>query len=112
MASCSASISRSRPTQPSSTTRSPTTAPSIAAPSSPRTPAQAAEAKAYIAQLNRAKAYAAPVVTTVETGKAFYAAEAYHQHFLERNPTYPYIVYNDLPKVAALKKLFPAIYKG
>ena len=74
--------------------------------------AQAQEATAYIAQLNRVKAYAAPVVTTVETGKAFYAAEGYHQHFLERNPTYPYIVYNDLPKVAALKKLFPAAYKG
>ena len=77
-----------------------------------QSPAQAAAAKAYIAQLNAAKAYAAPVVTTVETGKAFYAAEAYHQHFLALNPTYPYIVYNDLPKVAALKKLFPALYKG
>ena len=77
-----------------------------------QSPAQAQEATAYIAQLNRVKAYAAPVVTTVETGKAFYAAEGYHQHFLERNPTYPYIVYNDLPKVAALKKLFPAAYRG
>ena len=74
--------------------------------------AQAAMAKAYIAQLNAAKAYGAPVVTTVETGKAFYPAEAYHQHFLALNPTYPYIVYNDLPKVAALKKLFPTLYKG
>ena len=73
--------------------------------------AQAQEAAAYIAQLNRAKAFPQPVVTTVESGKAFYAAEAYHQHFLERNPTYPYIVYNDLPKVEALKKLFPAVYR-
>lgn len=77
-----------------------------------QSPAQAEQAKAYIAQLNQAKAYAAPIVTTVETGKAFYPAEAYHQHFLERNPTYPYIVYNDLPKVAALKKLFPGVYRG
>ena len=75
-------------------------------------PAQAQLATAYIAQLNRVKAYSAPVVTTVETGKAFYPAEAYHQHFLARNPTYPYIVYNDLPKVAALKKLFPGVYRG
>ncbi len=74
--------------------------------------AQAAEAKAYIAQLNAAKTYPRPVVTTVELGKPFFAAEGYHQKFLERNPTYPYIVYNDLPKVAALKKLFPAVYKG
>ena len=75
-------------------------------------PAQAEAVKAYIAQLNRAKAYSVPVVTTVESGKQFYAAEGYHQHFLARNPTYPYIVVNDLPKVAALKRLFPALYKG
>jgi peptide-methionine (S)-S-oxide reductase len=74
--------------------------------------AQAEVAKAYIAQLNKVKAYAEPVVTTVETGKTFYPAEGYHQHFLANNPTYPYIVYNDLPKVAALKKLFPALYRG
>ncbi len=77
-----------------------------------QSPAQAEVAKAYIVQLNRAKAYPQPVVTTVETGKPFFAAEGYHQHFLARNPNYPYIVVNDLPKVAALKKLFPALYKG
>ncbi|MBV8972808.1 MAG: peptide-methionine (S)-S-oxide reductase MsrA [Sphingomonadaceae bacterium] len=75
-------------------------------------PAQAAAAKAYIAQLDAAKTYPAPLATTVETGKPFFAAEGYHQHFLDHNPTYPYIVYNDLPKVVALKKLFPAQYKG
>ena len=73
--------------------------------------AQAQEAAAYISQLNKARAYAAPIVTTIEKGRPFYAAEAYHQHFLARNPTYPYIVYNDLPKVAALKKLFPGTYR-
>jgi peptide-methionine (S)-S-oxide reductase len=62
--------------------------------------------------LNRVKAYPAPVVTTVESGKPFYAAEAYHQNFLARNPTYPYIVVNDMPKVAALRKLFPAQYRN
>jgi peptide-methionine (S)-S-oxide reductase len=77
-----------------------------------QSPEQAKVAAAYIAQLNRVKAYPAPVVTTVETGKAFYPAEDYHQNFLARNPTYPYIVVNDMPKVAALKKLFPAQYKG
>ncbi len=77
-----------------------------------QSPAQAEVAKAYIAQLNQAKAFRTPVVTTVETGKAFYPAEAHHQHFLANNPNYPYIVYNDLPKVAALKKLFPAQWKS
>lgn len=77
-----------------------------------QSPAQAEVAKAYIAQLNATKAFARPVVTTVESGKPFYAAEGYHQDFLARNPTYPYIVYNDLPKVTALKRLFPALYRG
>ena len=71
---------------------------------------QARLATAYVAQLNRVHAYGKPVVTTVETGKAFYPAEAYHQNFLKLNPTYPYIVYNDLPKIAALKQVFPALY--
>ncbi len=77
-----------------------------------QSPEQASVAAAYIAQLNRQKAYPRPVVTTVETGRAFYPAEAYHQNFLARNPTYPYIVVNDMPKVAALKRLFPAVYRG
>ena len=72
---------------------------------------QAAVAKAYIAQLDATKAYTAPIVTTIESGKAFYPAEQYHQDFLTLNPTYPYIVYNDLPKVAALKSLFPEEYR-
>jgi peptide-methionine (S)-S-oxide reductase len=72
---------------------------------------QARVAKAYIAQLDSAHTYSAPVVTTIEPGKTFYRAEAYHQDFLAKNPNYPYIVYNDLPKVANLKRLFPALYK-
>lgn len=67
-------------------------------------------AQSYIAQLDQAKVFAKPIVTTLETGKTFYPAEEYHQDFLTLNPTYPYIVYNDLPKVANLKSLFPALY--
>jgi peptide-methionine (S)-S-oxide reductase len=69
-------------------------------------------AKAYIQQLNDANVFGATVVTTVEEGKEFYAAEAYHQDFLERHPSYPYIVINDLPKVAALKRLFSDLYRA
>ena len=72
--------------------------------------AQKRIAKSYIAQLDKAKVFAKPIVTTLETGKTFYPAEDYHQDFLTLNPTYPYIVYNDLPKVANLKQLFPALY--
>jgi peptide-methionine (S)-S-oxide reductase len=71
---------------------------------------QARVAKAYIAQLDGAHVFPAPIVTTIEPGRMFYRAEDYHQDFLAKNPGYPYIVYNDLPKVANLKRLFPALY--
>lgn len=69
-------------------------------------------ALAYIAQLDAAKTFDKPIVTQVEMGKVFYPAESYHQDFLTENPSYPYIVINDLPKVAQLKKLFPDQYRA
>ncbi|MER8829663.1 peptide-methionine (S)-S-oxide reductase MsrA [Mesorhizobium sp. M0938] len=72
--------------------------------------AQKKIAESYIAQLDKAKVFPEPIVTTLESGKPFYPAEDYHQDFLTLNPTYPYIVYNDLPKVENLKKLFPDLY--
>jgi peptide-methionine (S)-S-oxide reductase len=72
---------------------------------------QARIAKAYIAQLNAAHVFDADVVTTIEPDRTFYAAEDYHQDFLSLHPTYPYIVYNDLPKIADLKNLFPDLYR-
>ena len=72
--------------------------------------AQKKIAQGYIAQLDQARVFPKPIVTTLETGKTFYPAEDYHQDFLTLNPTYPYIVYNDLPKVANLKQLFPKLY--
>jgi peptide-methionine (S)-S-oxide reductase len=67
-------------------------------------------ATAYIAQLDAAMVFPKPIVTHVEAYKGFFPAEGYHQNFLTLNPDYPYIVYNDLPKVADLKKVFPAQY--
>jgi len=72
---------------------------------------QARIAKAYIAQLNQAQVFDAAIVTRIEPGRAFYPAEGYHQDFLIRNPTYPYIVINDLPKIDALQRLLPAVYR-
>ena len=72
---------------------------------------QAAVAKAYIAQLDAAHAFKRRIVTTIEMGREFYKAEKYHQDFLVRNPTYPYIVYNDLPKIENLKRLLPLVYR-
>jgi peptide-methionine (S)-S-oxide reductase len=78
----------------------------------PTSAAQAAIAKAYIAQLTAAHAFAAPVVTTIEPDHSFYPAETYHQDFLTRHPDYPYIVINDLPKIENLKRLFPDLYRA
>src|SRR5271169_4440911 len=68
-------------------------------------------AEAYIAQLDQAHAFDAVIVTKIEPGRDFYPAEDYHQDFLTRNPTYPYIAVNDLPKIEALKRLFPDSYR-
>jgi peptide-methionine (S)-S-oxide reductase len=69
-------------------------------------------AEAYIEQLNGAKVFKHKIVTQLTQLDGFYAAEDHHQHFLEHNPTYPYIVYNDLPKVRELKKQFPELWTG
>jgi peptide-methionine (S)-S-oxide reductase len=68
-------------------------------------------ALAYIAQLDRAKVFGRQIVTRVDPLGGFYPAEAYHQDFLIRNSTYPYIVVHDLPKLEHLKKMFPARYR-
>ncbi|MEN5204623.1 peptide-methionine (S)-S-oxide reductase MsrA [Stenotrophomonas sp. TWI700] len=73
--------------------------------------AQRGATRAYIAQLQQAKTYAAPVVTQVEGGKPFFAAEGYHQNYLTLHPESLYIRINDLPKVVALKQQFPALYR-
>jgi len=77
-----------------------------------QTPEQARIATAYIAQLNREKAFPSAIVTTIEPGKAFYPAEAYHQDYLTLHPSQPYIAINDLPKVRALEQLFPNLYRS
>lgn len=67
-------------------------------------------AEAYIAQLARARVFPGEIVTRVDALRGFYPAEAYHQDFMIRNPTYPYIVVHDLPKLAHFKAMFPARY--
>ena len=77
----------------------------------PQSSGQAAVAKAFIARLNAAKVFRKPIATRLESG-GFYAAEAYHQDFARKNPFHPYILAHDQPKVAALRREFPAFYKG
>jgi len=74
-------------------------------------PDQQAVAEAYIRQLNAARVFKKPIATTVVPLSGFYPAEAYHQRFLDRNPTNPYIVYNDLPKLQHLKDECPDLIR-
>ncbi len=69
-------------------------------------------AKAYIAQLDKAKSFKAPIVTGLENGSSFFAAEAYHQDFMAEQPNHPYIAVHDAPKVAQLQRLFPTLYRA
>ncbi len=73
---------------------------------------QKAAVKAFIDRLEKERTYAGrPVVTDVVPFKTFFAAEAYHQHYAERHPNDPYIVYNDAPKIVALKQRYPQLYR-
>jgi peptide-methionine (S)-S-oxide reductase len=76
-----------------------------------KSPEQQKVAQAYIAQLDATKSFSKPIVTKLESYNGFYAAEEEHQDFLTEHPTYPYIVINDLPKVAQLKQLYPDRYQ-
>jgi peptide-methionine (S)-S-oxide reductase len=66
-------------------------------------------AEKYIQIINDARSYPKPIVTQVVPLKAFYAAEDYHQKFLDKNPDYPYIVYWDLPKISRLQATYPTL---
>lgn len=74
------------------------------------TPEQQQIAESYIQQLSKAKAFSRPIVTQVSALQAFYPAEDYHQQYFDHHPYEPYIVINDAPKVANLKKEFPELY--
>jgi len=69
-------------------------------------------AESYVAQLNKTAVFGAPIVTQVVPLKGFYPAEGYHQDYLLLNPTNPYIVYNDLPKIRNFQKLLPVLYQS
>jgi peptide-methionine (S)-S-oxide reductase len=78
----------------------------------PQTPVQRAVAEKYIAQLDASHVFKKPLTTRIEMDKKFYVAESYHQNYLTLHPTDPYIVYNDLPKVANLKRVLPDQYRA
>jgi peptide-methionine (S)-S-oxide reductase len=68
-------------------------------------------AEAYVAELTAKKVYSKPIVTEIVPLRAFYTAEEYHQHYMERHPYSPYIVFNDAPKLKQLERQFPDLYR-
>jgi peptide-methionine (S)-S-oxide reductase len=76
------------------------------------TPQQRDLAEAYVRELTTEKVFKHPIVTQIVPLHAFYPAEAYHQHFMQKNPNYPYIVYNDKPKLDALRRTYPNLVKS
>ena len=77
----------------------------------PQNASQEAQARSFIAKLTASHVFNRPIATKIEHG-GFYPAEAYHQDFARRNPDYPYIVINDRPKVVALKRQYPNLFRG
>ncbi|GAA4021984.1 hypothetical protein GCM10022280_23250 [Sphingomonas swuensis] len=77
----------------------------------PQSPAQATEARGFLGRLSASGTWKRPIVTRIEQGR-FYPAEASHQDFMRRNPSHGYIVVNDRPKVEALRKRYPAFWRG
>ncbi|MGH6818766.1 MAG: peptide-methionine (S)-S-oxide reductase MsrA [Methylovirgula sp.] len=73
--------------------------------------AQRRVAEAYVAQLNKSGVFSRPVVTRIDSLKGFYPAEGYHQNFAALHPDNGYIAYNDLPKLEALRRLYPDLYR-
>lgn len=77
----------------------------------PQSAQQAVIARKFIADLNASHVFKQPIATRIEGG-GFFPAEAYHQDFARQHPTYPYILVNDRPKVAALKRRYPLLWKA
>jgi len=77
----------------------------------PQNASQATQARSFIAKLSAAHVFKKPIATKIESG-GFYPAEAYHQDYARKHPWEPYIVFNDQPKVAALKRQYPNLFRG
>ena len=89
----------------------PDTGPSYRSAIFPQNAGQRRAAEAFLTHLRASRTFKKPVVTKIETGN-FYPAESEHQNFMRLNPRYPYIVVNDAPKVAKLKRTYPQLWKA
>ncbi len=112
MAQSCRSISRWPLTRPKSIVRAPNSRTQYRSAIFTSDPVQNQATAAYIAQLDKAGVYSKPISTRIEPLVAFYPAEPYHQDYTTLHPENPYIAYNDLPKIANLSKVFPALYRA
>ena len=64
----------------------------------------------YIAWLQQSGTVKGKIVTEVAPLSGFYIAAPYHQEYATLHPYEPYIRYNDLPKIAALKQQYPQLW--
>jgi peptide-methionine (S)-S-oxide reductase len=76
-----------------------------------RDSAQLREVAAYVAELTSKRVFADPIVTELRLRQPFNPAEAYHQRYASLHPDEPYVAINDAPKIARLRKLFPALFR-
>jgi len=63
-------------------------------------------AQSIINELNRAKVYSKPIVTTLEPFTKFYKAEDYHQNYYANNKNEPYCKMVIQPKIDKFEKVF------
>jgi len=69
-------------------------------------------AAAYIQDLNDAKIFSQPIVTTLEPLTEFYPAENYHQNYVCYNPNQSYVRAVALPKVKKVREKFQSLLKA
>lgn len=68
--------------------------------------AQREDALRIVRELEAAQLFSSPIVTEIAGAAPFYAAEGYHQNYLERNAHQPYCAFVVAPKVAKFRKAF------
>jgi peptide-methionine (S)-S-oxide reductase len=67
-------------------------------------------AEDYIAQLDATHIYHASIATRVDSLSNFHKVPVSEQDYVVKHPTAPYVTINDLPRIAALKIVFPSLY--
>ena len=68
-------------------------------------------AEQYIADLTKSGKYARPIAVQVVPFKKFWPAEAYHQDYVQHNPSNPYVQHESLPRLRRTQQQIPDLLK-